>query len=396
MADPQQQLDQLRDVLEHLYDFVALQSHPFAEQLFPGQELSPRERVRRLRRTVLGAIEEMSPGLDVPLRASHARSYSVLNLHYVEGLRISDVAEELAISERQVYRDLRQAERDLLNQLWREAESDDGRGGAGTPSRSDLIAREARRLSGEVEWVDLRALVEGALEAVQPLAREQGCVVRFVAPAEPLELYLDRAIARQALICLLSHGLQHTRQGAALVVTLRREEGALTVEARLGRAGASTAPPETLRHLAAHLGARCTAQDRGSDTTIRLSLGGGARARVLVIDDNKGMVELVARYLDGEGYEVLGAADGAEGLRLAVEETPDVILLDVMMPEQDGWQVLQRLRNANGTRQIPVIVCSVLEEPRLATSLGAARFLAKPVGRDQLLASLTDCLRETV
>ena len=383
-------------MLEHLYDFVALQTHPYAEQLFPGQELSPRERVRRLRRTILGAIEAMSPGVDVPLRASHGRSYSVLNLHYVEGLRVADVAEELAISERQVYRDLRQAERDLLNQLWREAESDDGRGGEEVLSRSVLIAREARRLSGEIEWVDLRTLVEGALEAVRPLAQEQGCATKLVAPAEPLELYLDRAIARQALICLLSHGLQHTRPGTALTVTLRREEGAPTVETRLARAGASTPPPETLRHLAAHLGARCTAQDHGSDTTIRLTLGGGARPRVLVIDDNVGMAELVARYLDGEGYEVLGAADGAEGLRLAIEAAPDVILLDVMMPKQDGWQVLQRLRNANDTRQIPVIVCSVLEEPRLATSLGAARFLAKPVGRDQLLASLTDCLRETV
>lgn len=68
---------------------------------------------------------------------------------------------------------------------------------------------------------------------------------------------------------------------------------------------------------------------------------------------------------------------------------PDVILLDVMMPHQDGWQVLQRLQAQVGTQHIPVIVCSVFDDPELARSLGAVDFLPKPVSRLQLLRALS-------
>jgi len=64
-----------------------------------------------------------------------------------------------------------------------------------------------------------------------------------------------------------------------------------------------------------------------------------------------------------------------------------------MMPQQDGWEVLQLLRNRRRTRDIPVLVCSVIDDPELAFSLGAAEFLAKPVKREELLEALERCRR---
>ena len=113
---------------------------------------------------------------------------------------------------------------------------------------------------------------------------------------------------------------------------------------------------------------------------------------MLVIDDNAGLVELFGRYLEGEPFRLLGAQNGAQGLRLVEQQQPTMVILDVMMPEQDGWETLQHLKHSEETRRIPVIVCSVLDDPELAFSLGASEFLAKPVSREALLS----CLRRSL
>jgi CheY-like chemotaxis protein len=108
----------------------------------------------------------------------------------------------------------------------------------------------------------------------------------------------------------------------------------------------------------------------------------------LVIDDNRAFVELLRRYLAGDDWYVVGAASGAEARRLLQELVPTIILVDVMMPHEDGWELLRVFKNSTATRDIPIIVCSVLNEPELAAMLGAAAYLVKPVSRDALLQVL--------
>jgi CheY-like chemotaxis protein len=111
---------------------------------------------------------------------------------------------------------------------------------------------------------------------------------------------------------------------------------------------------------------------------------------VLVIDDNEGLVELLGRYLTGHNCRVTAATSGQEGLKLAQELLPDAIILDVMMPEMDGWEFLQRLRAQPQMGATPVIICSIFNDPELAYSLGASANLPKPVGRRDVL----DVLRQ--
>ena len=95
------------------------------------------------------------------------------------------------------------------------------------------------------------------------------------------------------------------------------------------------------------------------------------------------------RYLTDRPCRVVAALSGREGLRLAQELQPDAIILDVMMPEMDGWELLQRLRTSPRTSNIPIIICSVFNDPELAYSLGASLFLPKPVSRDDVLGALS-------
>jgi CheY-like chemotaxis protein len=114
----------------------------------------------------------------------------------------------------------------------------------------------------------------------------------------------------------------------------------------------------------------------------------GLHHTVLVIDDNEGLIALVERYLSTQICRVIKAGNGPDGLQLAQDFTPDAIILDIMLPKIDGWEVLQRLRADARTMNIPVIVCSVMNEPELAESLGASLLLPKPVSRDTLIGAL--------
>jgi CheY-like chemotaxis protein len=116
--------------------------------------------------------------------------------------------------------------------------------------------------------------------------------------------------------------------------------------------------------------------------------------RVLVVDDNPAIQQLFERYLAPQQYDVIHARSGSEALRLAEEMQPSVITLDVMMPTMDGWQVLRALQQNPATAHIPIVVCSVLNEPEIALSLGARAYLKKPIDRLTLVETLTQVLAD--
>jgi CheY-like chemotaxis protein len=146
--------------------------------------------------------------------------------------------------------------------------------------------------------------------------------------------------------------------------------------------------------IAAAARGELTAEATPSAAVIRLPAVN--RARVLVIDDVEAAHRLFERCLAPHNYAVSGAQDGPTGLRLARELAPDLIILDVMMPTQDGWQVLRSLQSDPATAAIPVVVCSVLDEPELALSLGARAFVKKPISRLELLNTLEPILAGSV
>jgi Amt family ammonium transporter len=108
-----------------------------------------------------------------------------------------------------------------------------------------------------------------------------------------------------------------------------------------------------------------------------------------VVDDNQGFADLFRRFLAVHRWEVIGAADGEAARAEIQRRRPTVILLDVMMPREDGWEFLMGLKAREETREIPVVICSVLSEPQLAATLGACAYLTKPVTQQSLLAALS-------
>jgi CheY-like chemotaxis protein len=109
---------------------------------------------------------------------------------------------------------------------------------------------------------------------------------------------------------------------------------------------------------------------------------------VLVVDDDSQVISLYERFLQPQGYQVVAVTDPAQAVERARQLSPYAITLDVMMPGRDGWTVLADLKNNSDTRDIPVIVCSILEEDEKGFSLGASDYLVKPILEEDLLNSL--------
>lgn len=118
--------------------------------------------------------------------------------------------------------------------------------------------------------------------------------------------------------------------------------------------------------------------------------------KILVVEDEKNIVDILAFNLKREGYTVITAMDGAAGLSLALEEDPDLILLDLMLPRLDGFEVCRRLRESG--RTTPVIMLTAREEETdkvMGLELGADDYITKPFSMRELLARVKANIRRT-
>jgi two-component system KDP operon response regulator KdpE len=117
--------------------------------------------------------------------------------------------------------------------------------------------------------------------------------------------------------------------------------------------------------------------------------------KILVIDDDLAITELMNLLLKTHGFEVITANTGAEGIRLVEEKRPNVVLLDLMMPDMDGWQVSKALRAFSN---VPILILSAINDPGIVASVldtGADDFLVKPVSSSVLVAHIRKIVRQT-
>ena len=120
--------------------------------------------------------------------------------------------------------------------------------------------------------------------------------------------------------------------------------------------------------------------------------------KVLVVDDDPLTQRILQHYLERAGYEMIGAHNGREAIKRAKQDLPKLIILDVMMPDMDGWTVLRQIQKTETTKTIPVILLSgnaELMATEAAMQSGATQVLVKPINPEQLLAVIRRVLPET-
>ena len=407
---------ELADAYEHIYDLVYLRSHSLIRYFFsqgqspPAGQSTNKENAWLLHHMLLDTIQELDPGPQAPTFSREWRRYRLMILRYVDGLLPQAVADQLAVSRRHYYREHEGAIDALANILWkryqldgadqaepRSAPAQEAPDSTTAVDRMELIRLEMAQLAQIDRRTRLPEVVDGILSLLHDRAQQHGVALHNGLPTTMPDVWGDHRLIRQLLLGLIGHLINVSRNGL-IDISVRSEPQSLALSLAVqpgtelvGSIEADSQTPlaafEELAALSAVTLALLRRDEEIRGFTVNLALYAGHRV-VLVVDDNEDILELFQRYLKPHQYEVITVRSSAGLLELARNTQPSAIILDLMIPDQDGWDLLQLLLNHPETQSTPIIICSVLRQRELALSLGATAFLEKPVSEDRLLAVL--------
>lgn len=403
---PPELVEQVRNALAHLYDYAYLQIHPLAARLDTTQTLDHVSRAQTLRRILLNALEALRPRTQVGQEPTSLRAYTILTYRYVDGLTVEEIMTKLSLSRRQVYREHAKGIEAIASLIAADHPEIASRvspvhpGDASPRDRLTLAHAEVERLrqTAHPELVSVADVVQAVVNLLAPRFQQTGVSVslELTSSAETStgRVVADRTMLRQALFNLLSHAVDAVAGTGNLQVRLESDPEAVMIA--VGEA--PTAPqPSSQASLREGVGL-AVAVDMIEAIGGHLELGTDPHSwqacirlptskppTILVVDDNAELATLVQRYVGGHQVTVVGASNGSQAMEIARRTPLALILLDLMMPGQDGWEVLASIKSDANLTSIPVVICSVLKEVDLARAMGASDYLSKPVNQLQLL-----------
>ena len=300
----------------------------------------------------------------------------------------------------------------------------------------DLSKIEAGKMELYLETFKVPELVRDIAAVIQPLAAKNANRLEIRCPDEIGTMHADMTKVRQALFNLLSNACKFTERGTiGLTVAADVAGGRDWMLFSVSDTGIGMTPEQltrlfetfsqadaatTRKYGGTGLGlalSRRLCRMMGGDVTVESASGEGSTftirlpavvataveeptvpaapgreasgiGTVLVIDDEASVRDLMHRFLTKEGFRVVTASGGEEGLRHARELKPDAITLDVMMPGMDGWAVLSALKAEPAVADIPVIMLTIVDDRNLGYALGASDYLTKPIDRERLVPVL--------
>lgn len=370
-AYPAEFLQALRDALAHLYDLPFKRHHPLAGWLLPSGTDTQGERLREL---LVAGIAQLRPPASLPTDAPAWRRYRSLQLRYLDYERARKAADTLAMSERQARREHHEALEALATVLW------ERRRPTGQVTATDAPAATVA--------TDLVATVRSLSETLSPLLAECGATFDSDLPPCLPEIAVDRVALRQALLAIVVECIERGSRRFCLTAIEQPEGVLLRLHKPDGPPVTTLAALPLARRLLSDALGTCVADAQAAAIVFTLPR---RPSLVLLVDDDPDFVRLFDRCLTGAPYTVLTWKAREDAVASARAARPDFVVLDVLLPSQDGWEVLQRLKTDVHTRPIPVLVCSALANPALARTLGAAACLPKPVTPRALLAALERC-----
>ncbi|HNS95320.1 MAG TPA: response regulator [Polyangiaceae bacterium] len=301
----------------------------------------------------------------------------------------------------------------------------------------DLSKIEAGKIELFLETFDVRAAVSEVMTTIEPLATKNGNQLEVFVADDVGTMHADLVRIRQCLFNLLSNACKFSENGViSLQVRQQVDEqpfllfditdtGIGMTSEQLGKlfrpftqADASSTRKyggtglglSITKRFAEMLGGSIRVESepgKGSTFSLRIPVHVVKRTMpeepepissrvepdsnavtILVIDDDANVREWMSRSLNNHGYRAVTAANGREGLELAKKLNPAVVVLDVMMPEMDGWAVLTALKAEPSLTDIPVVMATILEDRNLGYALGATDYLTKPIDRKRLMTVL--------
>jgi CheY-like chemotaxis protein len=398
---------ELHEALARLYDPDYQPSGAFCAAIGCDAQGS----VLGVQTAILRAIESLKPPSNTPPTAHTRQVHDLLHNRFVLKLIQEETADRMHISRTSVHRAQRKAVHTLARVLWERSQAQ-GQAtevrlqemGVQPPSEeaSDTqavdwqsqVQRELASLQAKAPDTvsDVGGVIRSALEFVDPLTSERGVHIEvrslqpgLVATVHPVVLYQILISAVMRLARYISNGrieVYARLEDGNVRITLT---GAVTTEGGLGEA-------DLVGDIPLSQDVSIETNLDGAQAFVWIEASSVGKVTVLVVDDNEDMARFYRGATVGTRYHIVHITQGRGMLDALEAVAPDVIVLDVMLPDIDGWRLLMRLREDPASRSIPVIVCSVVREEGLALSLGAVRYLPKPVRPREFIQALDQVL----
>jgi signal transduction histidine kinase/ActR/RegA family two-component response regulator len=287
----------------------------------------------------------------------------------------------------------------------------------------DLSKVEAGRMELEYTTFPLRRPLENTVAMLRERAAAHDLELRVEIGPGIDEVYADELRLKQVVLNLMTNAVKFTDEGGSVVVRATRSGAEVHITVTDTGRGIPAEDRERIFE-SFQQGGRGPSREEGTGLGLTLSrrivelLGGrmwlesevgvgstfgfSLRSRenevrrdpariitdIVVIEDDRPSLELITAYLSGPAVRVTVAGDGQAGLDAVRRVRPAAVLLDIRLPGIDGWAVLQALKAGEATRDIPVVIVSIVDERGRGAALGAAAYLVKPVSRDALLQAL--------
>src|SRR5437867_804386 len=303
----------------------------------------------------------------------------------------------------------------------------------------DISKIEAGKMDLFLETIDVPAMIEEVVSTIKPLVQKNGNALKVECEENLGPMRADATKVRQGLFNLLSNACKFTDKGTiTLQVERQRGTGVGHFVFRVSDTGIGMTQNQmdklfkaftqadastTRKYGGSGLGLAITrhfCQMMGGDVSVESEPGKGSTftikvpavvissragkhdtamiskdtrgteappgaSTILVIDDDPTVHDLMRRFLTKEGFRVAIAPGGKEGIEMAKELKPDLITLDVLMAEMDGWSVLTALKADPAIADIPVIILTMFDDKEMGFALGASDYMTKPINRDRLV-----------
>lgn len=393
---------ELQEALNHLYDPDYQPPEAFCTAL----GCSAQDGTLAVQTIILRAIKDLEPPSDTPLTAHTRQAYDLLHNRFVLRLTQEETADRMHISRTSVHRAQRMAVHALARKLWekipaqqmaeisREAVEDLN------AQATDWHAQMERELAAlqasapnAVSYVE--ETISSVLKLGDMLAPQRKAYVEVESVQPGLVAALHPSVLRQILIAAIRRMARYAST-SPISVFARLEDGnvKITLTSLIATGDKRPTERDLVRDLFVPQGVRIEAHIDGDRAFLWIGLPSVGKITVLVVDDNPDMVRFYRRSTEKTSYHIVHTGEGQSLFETIAATAPDIIVLDVMLPDVDGWELLTRLHQDPATRSIPVVVCTVVREEELALSLGAACYLPKPVRSREFIEALDRVLAQ--
>lgn len=402
----------LRSALHNLYYPDQLRRSPLTELFGIDQRFNTSSLLQRI---LIDEIEKLKPGPEEPPQSRSWRIYEVLVYRYIRQFDREWVANQLGISGRQFRREQRTGIEALADSLTREYSLETKI----TTMQEDEIGEETdapdefkESVPDELYWLKdtlnhgptmVKQVIKAVLNLSRPLAERFAVQINCSQEENIPDLDIPALALRHILLTLLSVAIQRA-SGKSLNIFVTSSEKKVLVD--IVSQGPQEQKNEVLENSQKSLlivqqlmelfNGTFTLLHESGYYSARLTFPSIEKIPVLLIDDNPDAILLFQRYASNTRYIVTGVRDADRAVRLTEDHPPKIILLDLMMPGMDGWEVLSQIRQNPLISTIPVVVVSILPQESLALSMGANAFLQKPISQNDFLNLLNQFFPENI